>query len=142
MAAHVYCIQGRFRGNSHFSRHWYDLVQLDNCGVAAQALGDRVLAQQVADHKNLFFAEKAPDGTRIDYVRSISGGLRLVPEGTALDSLGADYADMSGDGLLPEGAEEFDALLTRCRLIEIKAATAARVPAINVSGKAGGAVPS
>ncbi|WP_419164003.1 nucleotidyl transferase AbiEii/AbiGii toxin family protein, partial [Candidatus Palauibacter sp.] len=60
---HVYCLQGRIRG-ARWSRHWYDLVRLDDAGVAARALTDRELALSVARHKAMFFRENDPTGRR------------------------------------------------------------------------------
>ncbi|WP_373371268.1 nucleotidyl transferase AbiEii/AbiGii toxin family protein [Stigmatella ashevillensis] len=42
-AIHVLCSGGKVRGE-RFSRHWYDLVQLDKTGYAESALADRSLA--------------------------------------------------------------------------------------------------
>lgn len=119
-AVHVYCLQGAFRGESHFSRHWYDLVQLDRRGIVDRALADHDLARAVAEHKNLFFIEKA-GGQKIDYIACVTGQLRLVPDGDALMGLREDYAKMMGDGYLPEEAETFQELLEHCRDIEMKA---------------------
>lgn len=43
-----------------------------------------------------------------------NGGLRLVPAGEALKTLGDDYARMVADGLLLDDAQSFDALMARC----------------------------
>ncbi len=44
---HVYCLQGRIRGE-RWSRHWHDLVRLDEAGIAARALADRELVLSVS----------------------------------------------------------------------------------------------
>ena len=46
-AVHVFCRQQRRRGE-RLSRHWYDLVRLDDAGFANKALADRTLALSVA----------------------------------------------------------------------------------------------
>ena len=112
-AIHVFCLQERLRGD-RFARHWHDVVRLDEAGLAAAAFADRDLAQAVARHKGMFFAEKAADRSPIDYARAVSGGLRLVPVGEALRALEKDYARMVEDGLLLEDAEPFEALMERC----------------------------
>ena len=56
-AMHVFCRQQRRRG-ARLSRHWHDLVRLDDAGYAQAALTDRSLALAVARHKSAFFAEK------------------------------------------------------------------------------------
>lgn len=108
-AAHVYCAQGRLRGE-RFSRHWHDLARLDAAGVAEAALADRDLARAVARHKAMFFREKADD-EEIDYHAAVSGGLRLRPDGASLAALGDDYRRMIEDGLLEQDAEPFEALM-------------------------------
>ena len=121
-AAHISCIQGTFRGTTHFARHWYDLVQLDACGVADRALADRSLADAVATHKSLFFAEKGPNGAQIDYREAVDGGLQLVPVGgEAFDALRADYDAMTDAGYLPEDAESFEQLVSKCHELTAKA---------------------
>lgn len=112
-AIHVFCLQERLRGD-RFARHWHDVVRLDEAGLVAAAFADRDLAQAVARHKNMFFAEKAADRSPIDYIAAVSGGLRLVPVGEAFKALEKDYAHMVEDGLLLEDAEPFEALMARC----------------------------
>ncbi|EJT00827.1 nucleotidyl transferase AbiEii/AbiGii toxin family protein, partial [Rhizobium sp. CCGE 510] len=38
-AIHVFCLQERLRGE-RFSRHWHDVVRLDDAGIAASAMAD------------------------------------------------------------------------------------------------------
>ncbi|MDB5575364.1 MAG: nucleotidyl transferase AbiEii/AbiGii toxin family protein [Bradyrhizobium sp.] len=114
-AIHVFCRQGKLRGE-RFARHWYDLVRLDDAGIADRAIADAALTLDVAAHKQDFFAEKDESGV-IDYTAAVSGGLQLVPEGEALASLREDYAKMVEDGLLLNAADPFDALMERCRSI-------------------------
>jgi hypothetical protein len=119
-AIHVFCLQERLRGE-RFARHWHDVVRLDEAGIAAAALADRQLGRAVARHKSMFFAEKAADGTLIDYDRAVHGGLRLVPAGEGLAAMSKDYGQMVHDGLLLEDAEPFAALIDRCAVIEARA---------------------
>jgi hypothetical protein len=119
-AIHVFCLQERLRGD-RFARHWHDVARLDEAGLAAAALADRDLAQAVARHKSMFFAEKAADRSPIDYIAAVGGGLRLVPAGDALKALEEDYARMVEDGLLLEDAEPFEALMVRCAEIAARA---------------------
>lgn len=58
-AMHVFCLQERLRGD-RFARHWHDVTRLDEAGIAAAAFADRELANAVARHKSMFFAEKPP----------------------------------------------------------------------------------
>jgi hypothetical protein len=119
-AMHVFCLQERLRGD-RFARHWHDVARLDEAGFAEAALADRELANAVARHKGMFFAEKAADQTAIDYAAAVAGELRLVPQGEALKALSEDYARMVDDGLLLDDAEPFDALMARCGDIAEKA---------------------
>jgi len=112
-AIHVFCLQERLRGD-RFARHWHDVVRLDEAGLAGTAFADRNLANAVAQHKAMFFAEKAADRSPVDYAAAVNGGLRLVPAGDALEVLADDYARMVEDGLLLDDAEPFEALMARC----------------------------
>ena len=95
---HVYCLQGRIRGE-RWSRHWHDLMRLDEAGIAARALEDRELALSVARHKAMFFRENDSNRQRIDYHAAVSGNLRLVPSGAAREALAQDYASMLSIGM-------------------------------------------
>ncbi len=119
-AVHVFCRQECPRGG-HLSRHWHDLVRLDEAGIAATALADRALALSVARHKTMFFSENDASGKQIDYEAAVSGGLQLVPSGLAYSMLADDYARMLVDGMLLEESEPFDSLMERCASIEAKA---------------------
>lgn len=119
-AVHVYCMQQRLRGD-RYARHWHDLVRLDDAGIAVASMGDRELANAVARHKTMFFAEKAADGASIDYVAAVNGGLQLVPTGDAAEVLARDYALMVEDGLFLDDAENFEALMERCRDLTVRA---------------------
>jgi len=123
-AIHVFCLQERLRGD-RFARHWHDVARLDEAGFAASASADRYLANAVARHKTMFFAEKASDRTSIDYAAAVNGGLRLVPAGDGLKTLDEDYARMVDDGLLLDDAEPFEALMARCADIATRANNAA-----------------
>ena len=123
-AIHVYCLQGRIR-SEHLSRHWYDLVKLNEAGFASSAVADRALADAVAQHKSAFFREKTANRTVIDYKAAVNGGLRLVPEATARDELGEDYRRMIDAGLLLEEADSFEDILERCSDIAARANQAA-----------------
>jgi nucleotidyltransferase AbiEii toxin of type IV toxin-antitoxin system len=112
-AIHVFCLQERLRGE-RFARHWHDIVRLDEAGLAEAAFANRDLANAVATHKSMFFAEKAADGTAIDYEAAVNGKLHLVPGGNALEALEDDYRRMVDDGLLLEDAEPFETLMVQC----------------------------
>lgn len=123
-AIHVFCLQERLRGD-RFARHWHDVVRLDEVGFAAAAFAHRDLANAVARHKAMFFAEKASDRSQIDYASAVNGGLQLVPAGGSAKDLAEDYARMVDDGLLLDEAEPFKTLMERCADITARANSAA-----------------
>lgn len=119
-AIHVVCKGGRLR-KERFSRHWYDLVKLDEAGHVEAALKSREVALQVAKHKQMFFPEKGGDARAIDYTAAVSGELRLVPDEAVQKVLGDDFAKMAGDGLLEEAPMPFSEILHRCSQIAARA---------------------
>jgi hypothetical protein len=118
-AVHVFCAQDG--DGDRYSRHWHDLVRLDEEGHAQAAFDDSALANQVAEHKTRFFREKDKDGVRIDYAAAVAGKLTLVPKGEALKRLEADYKKMADDGILLDDAEPFADLLECCAELEKRA---------------------
>ena len=119
-AIHVFCRQRRSRGE-RLSRHWHDLVRLDDSGFASMALSDQTLASAVARHKSMFFREKDWAGNWVDYFEAVSGGLRLIPEGEMYQVLSEDYESMMSNGMLQDDDERFDQLIDRCSDIEVRA---------------------
>ena len=119
-AVHVFCRQRRTRGERQ-SRHWHDLVRLDDAGFGETALANRAVALAVARHKSMFFRERDAERNWIDYPAAVSGDLQLVPDGPAYDALAQDYARMVSDGMLLDDAEAFDDLMGRCADLERRA---------------------
>ncbi len=126
-AAHVYCLQGRLRGE-RYSRHWYDLVAIAQSEHYASAVSDRDLAHQVAQHKSMFFAEKDAKGTKVDYTAAVAGAIQLVPTGDSLTALEHDYVAMLEDGLLALHQPTFADVMESCRVIEAHINTSAKGP--------------
>lgn len=124
-AMHVYCLQGRLRGE-RYSRHWYDLVAIGRSDHFEVAVNDRYLAQMVAEHKSTFFAEKDAQGGYIDYFAAVRGAIQLVPTGASRNALERDYVAMLDDGLLALHQPDFADIMESCRTI------AARINAIGV----------
>ena len=119
-AVHVFCRQRRDRGE-RLSRHWHDLVRLDDAGFAERALADTDLALSVARHKATFFRERDAEGGWIDYEAAVSGDLQLVPEGSFLEALADDYGRMLSDGMFLDDAERFKDTMDRCRDLQARA---------------------
>ena len=118
-AAHVYCLQGRLRGD-RYSRHWYDLAALAKTKHFDSAASDHELARQVAEHKSMFFIEKDANGDKIDYFRATSGQLQLIPQGRSFDALAQDYTAMLEDGLLAIDQPSFEVVMANCETIQDK----------------------
>ena len=116
-AVHVFCLRTS-GGSDRLSRHWYDLVRLDESEFGAQALDDKQVARQVAMLKNTFYRTNDDEGQWIDFQAVVSGSLRLVPEGERRESVAEDYGNMKSSGMLPQDAESFDDLMTKCKDIE------------------------
>jgi len=119
-AAHVYCLQGRLRGE-RYSRHWYDLAAIAKTPYFAAACADQALARTVAEHKSLFFVEKDAAGARIDYFAATSGQMQLIPTGASLTALENDYTAMMEDGLLALNQPSFADIIEQCRAIQDEA---------------------
>jgi len=119
-AAHVYCAQGRIR-SERYARHWHDLAALGRSQYFNGAIADRAVAIAVAQHKSFFFIEKDAGGGVIDYMPAVTGHLRIVPEGEALEALAADYANMLADAVMVGEALPFDQLMQACGVVEARA---------------------
>ena len=117
---HVFCHRKRGRGN-RLSRHWHDLVRLDDAGYGEKAFADRDLALSVARHKSIFFPEKDVDGNRIDFEVCVSGGMQLVPTGEAYALLADDYEAMLRADMFFNDPEPFENIMGRCADIEARA---------------------
>ena len=103
------------------SRHWNDIVRLDDAGYADRALDNRREALNVAKHKSMFFRERGTDANWIDSGAAVGGSLQLVPEGLAYQVVEDDYDRMVEDGILLDDSEGFDDLMRRCSELEEKA---------------------
>jgi hypothetical protein len=118
-AAHVYCTQGRIRGE-RYARHWHDLAAIARSEYYEEAVTSRAVALAVAQHKSCFFSEKNAAGEVIDYFAATNGQLMLVPEGAARDALAEDYTLMVADEIMVGNALPFDVLMQACAEIEAR----------------------
>lgn len=125
-AAHVYCTQGRIRGE-RYARHWHDLAAIARSRYGDEAITNRVVAAAVADHKAFFFLEKDADGVVINYKSAVTGNLRIVPEGAERDALQEDYAAMIGDGMMLGESLAFNQLMQACSDIHERVNQAAKL---------------
>ncbi|KQW60464.1 nucleotidyl transferase AbiEii/AbiGii toxin family protein [Variovorax sp. Root411] len=124
-ATHVYCAQGRIRGE-RYARHWHDLAAIMRSAHFGAAIDDRAVARAVAEHKSYFFSEKDAGGEVIDYASAVQGALQIVPEGAAREALATDYAKMLEDEVMVGNALPFDELMRACAEVAARANAAAR----------------
>ncbi|MDR0355058.1 MAG: nucleotidyl transferase AbiEii/AbiGii toxin family protein [Deltaproteobacteria bacterium] len=118
-AIHVFCRHAKIRG-SRFARHWHDLLQLAATERIQNSLLDKSWLEQVVRHKTMFFQEKDPTGTAIDYRECLNGQLCLVPDGIEREALRDDYCNMVQDGIFFTEAPEFDVILDKCAHLQEK----------------------
>ena len=118
-AVHVYCANGD-AGDRH-SRHWYDLVRLDEACEAGKAFADRALANEVAEFKSRFFRTRDRNGEWIDYTAAVTGKLQLLPDEEVRKVLAEDYARMVDERILIGEAESFEDLMRKCADLEKRA---------------------
>jgi Nucleotidyl transferase AbiEii toxin, Type IV TA system len=120
-AIHVFCARG-IEGD-RISRHWHDLVRLDDKGFAQAAFDDPALAKEVADWKGKFFRTKDRHGNPVDYGDAVSGKLQLVPDEKTIKELEADYKKMADEGILLGEVEPFADVMKRCEALQQRANT-------------------
>lgn len=63
-AAHVFCAQGRIRGE-RYARHWHDLAAIMRSPHFDNAVKDREVARAVAEHKFTSSARRTPPAIRL-----------------------------------------------------------------------------
>lgn len=124
-ATHVYCAQGRIRGE-RYARHWHDLAAIMRSSHFEAAVKAREVARAVAEHKSYFFPEKDAAGNTVDYFAAVAGTLRVVPDGAAREALAADYASMLEDQVMVGDALPFEDLMLACGEVAARANSAAK----------------
>ena len=72
------------------SRHYYDVLMLDQAGITNEAMGRIDLLEQVVHNKSLMFADRSAS-----YDTAVVGTLRLSPDGATWEKLERDYGAMS-----------------------------------------------
>ena len=87
------------------ARHYYDLYRLIQSGIAAKALEDRDLFNNVLAHRSVFFAQ-----SWIDYRAMAPETLRLLPLSDQEQSWRQDYLAMQVE-MFTEAPPDFDAVL-------------------------------
>lgn len=77
-AAHVFCAQGRVRGE-RYARHWHDLAAIARSPYFTTAIADREVAIAVAHHKSYFLSRKAQKTKSLTMPRQPRGTCKLSP---------------------------------------------------------------
>jgi hypothetical protein len=100
------------RRKPRLSRHYYDLHQLIERGVASQALADQGLLERVVAHRREFF-----DQSWMDYDTMRRGRLRVSPLPEQEPGWRSDYEAMKGEMFFGD-PPSFDAVLATVRRFE------------------------
>ena len=117
-AMHAFCKRGRLRG-ARFSRHPYDLAQLEAGGIAEKAIADRPLLEAVGRQLDMFYRQKDRDGNFIDFLDVVdSGRVQIVPDAEVRNDLELDYREMIESGFVYGSAKPFEELMEICGRIE------------------------
>lgn len=96
------------------SRHLYDLVKMEDGGIADQALEDRALYDALISHRRYWVRQK-----NIDYDSLQRARLSFVPPKTVIDIFRADYAIMQR-AMIYVPYHDFDTLIGRLRVLNKK----------------------
>lgn len=97
---------------ARLSRHYYDLWCLIQKGIAAQAMADLDLFEQVARHRQVFFRQ-----SWVDYSTLCRGRLRVLPAPEQLADWRRDYEAMREEMFFDE-PPPFDEVLAVVRQFE------------------------
>jgi len=93
----------------YLARHYYDLFQLIEAGIADDAMADDELFARVADHRVVFFHQNW-----VDYSTLVRGQLRLVPTDDQIRDWRSDYNDMKQEMFFGE-APDFEKVMEKVR---------------------------
>lgn len=85
-----------------------------NSGHVQAAIADLELANAVAAHKSMFFAEKDASKNSIDYRAAVCGEIQIIADGSVLAAIEKDYVAMLEDGLLSIHQPSFAEIITIC----------------------------
>lgn len=91
---HAACNKPLPEGINRYSRHWYDLAMLARHECGTRAKTDMALLSDVLDLKNTFYRSSTTH-----YERCLEGELNLVPDGSNLERLQADFEAMTAAGM-------------------------------------------
>ena len=111
---HVECHRDRLNASpERLSRHWYDLSRLSNTWVSEQALLNKLLLQQVVEHKMAFF-----NSSYAHYENCLLGKIRLIPNDNGLRGLEVDYRNMYTMGMFHQEPPSFNEVVASISQLE------------------------
>jgi len=106
---HALFHNGKLRAG--MSRHYYDVLMLDEAGITSAALKRADLLDDVVRNKSIMFADRSAS-----YESAVRGSLRLVPAPTMERDLRSDYSAM--EDMFMGAPPAFDALREGLERIE------------------------
>jgi len=96
------------------SRHLYDLVRMDDAGIAGKALSDKKLYQSIIEHRRMFIGLKG-----FDYDTLSPETINIIPPENALVQWQKDYETMRETMIYGE-SPPFDKLIEKIKQLNEK----------------------
>lgn len=104
---HVECNRGKFKENAQrLSRHWYDLVMIQQSQFGQTAIQNKALLTEVVNHKKAFFNE-----SHANYDHCLQGKFNLIPTGEQLVQLQLDYEKMIASNMFYGKVKPFNEII-------------------------------
>jgi hypothetical protein len=94
-------------GPERLARHWYDLALLSKHWIGEQAIQDKSLLHDVVRHKKIFY-----QAGYCNYDHCLNNQLRLIPDGSEINSLKKDYELMESSGMFPKKPMSFEEIIS------------------------------
>lgn len=91
----------------YLARHYYDLYQMINEGIAEEAAADMDLFKRVAAHRQVYF-----NITWVDYDTLRHGDLRILPTDDQLSEWKNDYSSMKSEMFFGPSIPDFEEVLS------------------------------
>jgi hypothetical protein len=111
---HVECHRSEPKMDANrLSRHWSDLAALADHDIGKRSVPDRGLLADVVKHKKVFYYT-----AHANYDACLAGELRLVPEGSLLHALNADFQQMIDEKMFDDTPPTFDTIVSRLKALE------------------------
>ena len=98
-----------FMRAERMSRHLYDLVKLDNAGIAEKALENKELYKNIVEHRRIFVGLKG-----FDYDTLAPTTITIVPPDTIIDLWKTDYETMR-ETMIYESSLPFNKLIDQIK---------------------------